>query len=508
MSIPWIYFIQEDEQLLVESPTGRKVVNGPGRYISRPLERITRREGLRLNPTEYARLVNRLTGNLRIIQGPQLYFLSAHEEVETQDEALALQENQYAYILDTATGQIRSLAGPTLYVPEATERIDSTHDTLPLRENQYIRILNNTTGQVRVIRGEANVMIEPHEKLLDPVKNGINIDDDTAVLVRDITTGQQTLITEPQVFVPSARQEIIKVRDRIRLEDHEVVIVKDRDGRYSFRKGSDEENRSFFLEPHSKLVRLHWSSGIHKDKRDLVITHIDTRPKYMWYEFEVRTQDNVELVIGITFFTQIEDVQAMIRMTDDTPGDVCSHARSTIIQAVSKVTLEAFLADFNNLVRDAVLGDGEQSFYAERGVRIRAVEVRSIACKDPETQQILMEIIQETTNRLNRLQKQESENEVRVKELEGAIEAETSRGELLSTRRDHEVMKARTDGEAEAERVLRFFEGLGDGLSMEQKVSIFNMLQKREILDALSKGTASLYFTPSDVDLSIETQTT
>ena len=36
MIIPWTHFVQEDEQLLIEGFTSRKVINGPGRYVSRP----------------------------------------------------------------------------------------------------------------------------------------------------------------------------------------------------------------------------------------------------------------------------------------------------------------------------------------------------------------------------------------------------------------------------------------------------------------------------------------
>jgi regulator of protease activity HflC (stomatin/prohibitin superfamily) len=372
-------------------------------------------------------------------------------------------------------------------------------------EFQYTHILDNSTGKVRVVRGEATVYLEPTEQFVGPeIEDGVNIDEETAVVVRNTTNGQLTLVTEKQVFIPEAHQEIANIRKRIRLEDHETVIIKDKDGRFIFKNGKDDE-RSFFLDPYSELVTLWWSSGLHKEKRELRLTHIDVRPKYMWYEFEVRTKDNVELVIGITFFWQIVNVEAMIKMTDNTPGDICSHARSTIIQAVSKVTLEQFLDDFNNIVRNAALGEGEATFYSERGVQINAVEVRSVACKDPETQAILMEIIQETTNRLNRLQKQESENEVRLKRLHGQIETENSRGDLLSVRREHTRTEALTEGEAEAERVKQFLEGLGDTLTMEQKVSIFNTLRKRDIIDALSKGSATVYFTPADVNLSIET---
>jgi hypothetical protein len=462
MIIPWIHFLKEDEQLLVETFTTRRVINGPGQYTARPFERVTKRSGLMLEPTDYVRLRDTLTGELRNEIGPQLYFLTASEEV---DEHL---------------------------------------DAIPLKENQYVRLLDKSTGMIRVARGETTVYLQPTEELMESVTDGVNIDEEIAVLTRDVSSGQLRLITEPGVFIPAPNQEIVRTQKRVRLEDHEVVIIKDREGRYIFRRGSDID-RSFFIEPHTELVTLWWSAGLHKNERSLALKQIDLRPKFMWYEFEVRTQDNVELVLGVTFFWRILDVEQMVGTTDDTTGDMCSHARSTIIQAVSRVTLEQFLADFNEIIRAATLGDADDPFYADRGVAINAVEVRSITCKDPDTQRILNEIIQETTNRLNRLQKQESENEVTMRRLQGEIEVENARGDLLATRRDHARTEALTLGEAEADKVRAFLDQLPDGLSQDDKVALFNTLRKQDMLDVLSKGQAHLYFTPADVNLSIET---
>ena len=61
-------------------------------------------------------------------------------------------------------------------------------------------------------------------------------------------------------------------------------------------------------------------------------------------------------------------------------------------------------------------------------------------------------------------------------------------------------------GEAESARISAFFVGLGDELTPDQKVEIFNTLQKHDTLEKLSAGNAQLYFTPTDVDLSIETR--
>jgi regulator of protease activity HflC (stomatin/prohibitin superfamily) len=323
-------------------------------------------------------------------------------------------------------------------------------------------------------------------------------------LLRDISTGQLELITERGIFFPTPYQEIVEVRKQIALEDSQIIVIKDRSGKYRIRRGTDDE-RSFFLAPYEEIVPFIWSTGIHKDKRTLRLEALDLRPKFMWYEFEARTQDNVELTLGITFFWQIVNVEGMLATTDDATGDICSHARSSIIQAVSQVTLERFLADFNNIVRRVVV-ESHDPFYSDRGVTLNAVEVRSIACKDPKTQDILNEIIQETTNRLNRLQKQESENEVRLRQMAGDTEVEKAKTNLLELQRENELNQATAIGDAEARRVAAFLAGLGESLTIQNKLEVFNLLRKGEVLNALSQGHAQLYFTPADVNLSIESK--
>ncbi|MDD2715767.1 MAG: SPFH domain-containing protein [Candidatus Wallbacteria bacterium] len=460
--IPWLYFLQDDEQLLIEGFTRRFTVEGPSVYLSLPLYRVQRRRGMTLGPTEYLRVRDRLTGELRNELGPKMYFQKANDEVLKRFAAIALKHNQFVVIID------------------------------------------KSTGILRVARGETLVYLSPHEEQIDGVREGINVDEHTAVLIRDTGTGSQQLLTEQQVFVPGPKQEIMEVQKRILLEDHETVVIKDKTGKFLFRKGHDKE-RSFFLDPYCGLLKFQWSSGIHKEQRNLIVTHIDMRPKFMWYEFGARTQDNVELNIGITFFWQISDVEKMVRTTDDVPGDICSHARSQIIQSVSQVTLERFLADFNAIVAGASL-HSEDPFYPDRGVLLHAVEVRSITCKDEATQKILQEIIQETTNRLNMIQKQETSNEVMLKEISGKIEAEKVKGELLEIQHDHVLREFKTKGEAEAERVRVFLEGVGKDVPAADRIGLFNTLRKKEILEKLSEGKAQLFFTPSDVDLSIESK--
>merc|ERR1719263_328044 len=112
----------------------------------------------------------------------------------------------------------------------------------------------------------------------------------------------------------------------------------------------------------------------------------------------------------------------MIERTGDPKGDVWYHARSALIQAVSTVTLETFMASFNAIVQRA--GATDKAFYDERGVAVHNLEVVRYEPKDAETGRTLQAIIQETTNHINRMQQQKSENEVEKEKMSALIEKE------------------------------------------------------------------------------------
>merc|ERR1712012_801230 len=147
-------------------------------------------------------------------------------------------------------------------------------------------------------------------------------------------------------------------------------------------------------------------------------------------EFNCRTNDNVELVLEGSFFWEVVDLQSMIKFTSDTTGDICNHARSRFIELVSKVTLQEFMTRFNVIAKDVHESD-VSNFYCQRGVKIHTLEVTGYRCAQRSTTEILEQIIQETTNRMNKLQQQESENEVQLQEIRGDIEEEKAMSELI-----------------------------------------------------------------------------
>merc|ERR1719230_1129889 len=137
----------------------------------------------------------------------------------------------------------------------------------------------------------------------------------------------------------------------------------------------------------------------------------------------------------------------------DPKGDVWYHSRSALIQAVSTVTLETFMSSFNSIVAEAAATD--PAFYEERGVVLHSLEVVNYECKDAATASVLQEIIQETTNRINRMQKQRSENEVEMEKVSAQIEIEKQRAGLIKEQTANEKLQASVKGEAEGSKLAQ-----------------------------------------------------
>jgi len=510
-----LFFIGADEQLRVQELTDTKVINGPKVALLPPMiKSVERRKAITLKERHYILVTDQQSGRERVEQGPQLLRLGAYDNVVGgSKEAISLKATEFVRLLNRATGHVRVIKGEQgCVVPEAGEIFvdrGGKRDAIDLKVYEYVRIEDKKSGTSRVEHGEALVFLDGHEEIVDGGKQrAVEIDDETAVLIRNKRSGQQTLVTDKGLFIPSADEEILEIRPLIKLADYEACIVRGKDGKDSFFFGKNDAQRAFFLPPHSSLVKLLWSRGRRRELRDLSIQKIDLRPMYMSFEFNCRTKDNVELVLEGSFFWEIVDLPAMLAFTNDTTGDVCNHARSRFIELVSAVNLQTFMKEFNAIAAK-VHSEDHSTFYTERGVRIHSLEVTSYKPQDQATAKVLSQIIQETTNCMSRIKRQENENKVRAVEVSGEIEAEKQRQALLTAEKDTAALRADLaceEGKAEARRIKAFFEKISPEVCPDDRLRVWQTLRKREALRELAQGKAQckLYFTPADVDLSIQ----
>jgi len=512
-------FVSMDEQVVIEGLKEQTVINGPTSVFVNPITTKSShiRKALSLGLSDYCVIKNILSGEKRVEVGPKLVWLKAYDKIKKDNygnekrSALSLKANEYVRFIDNETGKVRIVKGEQgCVVPGPNDQFldpNGKKQAMDLKIYEYIKIQNKKTGEVRTERGEKLVFLGPFEEFVGSTKQlAVEVDEETAVLVRNKRSGQQYLVTEKMLFVPSNDEDVAEVRKLIKLADYEACIVRDKSGKDSYFFGSNEQQRSFFLPPYSQLVELLWSRGRRRERRDLRIKKLDLRPMFMSFEFNCRTNDNVELVLEGSFFWEVVDLRSMMKFTNDTTGDICNHARSRFIELVSKVTLQEFMTKFN-VIAKMVHEEDKSNFYNQRGVKIHSLEVTGYRCAEASTALILEQIIQETTNRMNKLQQQESENEVQLQEIRGDIEEEKARSELIKIQTLNSNAKSKMEGMAEAEKVRSFLQEMNEGfpdMSPEMQISLWKTLRKEDALRAISTSKANLYFTPKDVNLSIE----
>eukprot|EP01062_Namystynia_karyoxenos_P072026 TRINITY_DN678_c0_g1_i1.p1 TRINITY_DN678_c0_g1~~TRINITY_DN678_c0_g1_i1.p1 ORF type:complete len:908 (+),score=354.07 TRINITY_DN678_c0_g1_i1:102-2726(+) len=507
---------------------------------------------------EYCRYANEEEGLVAVAHGPCVVDLGAHDEVIAEEgcpdgvrRCPDLSGDEYLVVRDDSDGTMRNVVGPQVFRPGPFDAFGRPQKIINLQRNEYVRI-RDAAGGLRVERGERRLVPDPLDTVAAGVERAVNVDEHHAVTVRNVDSGKLELVTAHGLFFPSAYQEIVEVQERIVLEPYETVVCKDPSGVFYYAsgdpsllqcrslvrvvdrtgsleaagpggallvasQGEQSPGACFFLPPHHQLVKQSWSTDLRKERATSeMVWKFDSRPSYMNYEFSCRTLDNVELVVDIYFFWRIIDVRAMVHSTADAPGDTCTHARSMIMQQISKIKLMEFLERFNEVVRSACL---EDPFYAERGIELMSAEVLRFECSSAETNQILREIIQETCDRLKRTERQRGENEVAMERLTGEIAEERKRQELVEVRKSHLRVEARIEGEAEGTRIAAFLSKLAkydgeDGFSMgpERAMEVFELLRryeadarlsadKRKAVEALGRGTAQLYVMPDDVSL-------
>merc|ERR1712151_887299 len=93
--------------------------------------------------------------------------------------------------------------------------------------------------------------------------------------------------------------------------------------------------------------------------------------------------------------------------------------------------------------------------------------------------------------------------------MHGQIEQSRLNAGLLEIQHGQAQADAQVAGKAEADKVAAFVDGLEKSVpELEDRVKMWQVLRKTDALSVVSNGGASLYYTPNDVDLSIESRST
>merc|ERR1719409_146914 len=175
--------------------TDVEVKNGPGTFLLPILHKSSYvQTATTLDPVEYQVVTNSLDGKKRVEVGPQLLFLRAYDELDGEKKtAISLKATEFVRLLDCQTGQVRVEAGEQgKVIPGPYEKFvdkEGVRSAIALKCHEYVRIEDKQTGSTRVERGEQLVFLTGHEEIVGKVSKAVEIDEETAVLVRNKREG-------------------------------------------------------------------------------------------------------------------------------------------------------------------------------------------------------------------------------------------------------------------------------------------------------------------------------
>eukprot|EP00445_Apocalathium_hangoei_P020394 CAMPEP_0203890356 /NCGR_PEP_ID=MMETSP0359-20131031/33782_1 /ASSEMBLY_ACC=CAM_ASM_000338 /TAXON_ID=268821 /ORGANISM="Scrippsiella Hangoei, Strain SHTV-5" /LENGTH=595 /DNA_ID=CAMNT_0050811963 /DNA_START=46 /DNA_END=1833 /DNA_ORIENTATION=- len=548
--------LHPDDQVLLRRASGKYVVNGPWSGQLNVFHGKTWRKATLLNPLQYAIIQDTMTAVMRREMGPKLLFLGPYEEVKAVHQKLVLERHEYIRLVDSRNGEERVEPGPGTIVPEVTETHTGVQEAIFINVGTAVVVRNRNTGVQSLVakcsHSSGVWMPEPLEEVID-IRELIHVLPHEAMIVRDVD-GQTTVYSGREK--PSASSGQCATFDSSGVGGtsfflppySKIVRMK-----WSVFPDPNEEEREWSTTPPPPAPPLGQASTgnsrrLNKKRRRITreevfvhnrgeqrrrlesiyvdqlstsasaglrrtVTAIDLRSTKSFYSYEVRTNDNVRLLLQGTIFWQIKDIRQMLTMTSDPEGDVWSKSRSTLISAISDVTLGTFMSSFNDIVLTAFDASKNSTFWKDRGITLISIELNNYKPVDQYTADTLQSIIRQTVQRINDLQKQRSKNDVDKEKLVADIGLEKNMTVLieqqaLNTRIVAETAGA-TEGGKSARAVGSFMDGLNGTLSnSSERLALFR--QHKLLVSAqtdathLTGGNASLYMAPKDVELRLQ----
>jgi len=137
---------------------------------------------------------NILSGEKRVEVGPKLVYLKSYDRIQRDEtnnksytrQSISLKKNEYIRFLDRVTGKVRIVEGEKgCVVPGPDETHSGVNEAINLKVFEYVKIYDKLTGAVRTERGEGLIFLGPFETQIGTKKCAIEVDEETAVLVRN-----------------------------------------------------------------------------------------------------------------------------------------------------------------------------------------------------------------------------------------------------------------------------------------------------------------------------------
>lgn len=147
----------------------------------------------------------------------------------------------------------------------------------------------------------------------------------------------------------------LKMFDRVRISEREVIVVVWDDGKEKIIKWSDESE--YLLNPaEESLKQFYWTWSWEnwptweKVANAIVFNKLRLDDSQTYFSFKVRTKDNVVINLDLMLFYKISNIENIIKNTHDPLCEFYNKIQSEVLEEISKKTFDEFKEDTNEQI--------------------------------------------------------------------------------------------------------------------------------------------------------------
>ena len=498
---------------------------------------------------QYIHVLNRSNGEISLVEGPCRFILESNQEVlnESVNAAVVVNDNEYAVVQNVwdnekkvhRMGDREVREGPCMFALHPAECLEDgevkTVFLLGEEEGVIVEALttfdNRKAGEQYRFLGPRRFVPFKYERVVQKV-DAIHINANEAIYVENIETSLTRMVTGPCSYILDVHEELYRKvwsslelaamrltetsswhwATALTLQNKELMCVVD----YNNDTEKVVEGPTCYLfGPHEGVKVLTLSGGNPKVADSFNVAVLRRGPDYMTDTFDIRTKDNAQLSISVSYMWQFlldpTDAGKLKAFSINDPiGYACRVLCSAVRQAASMYTFEDFHNGTVALLREHAFEKfvfapgtanelrGVGRLFAENGLVVTEIDVKKLEPISREIGALLAESIKTNLRILFKkleaqaelaAQKEHVKGQKEIQELESeliAIEnANYSRKVSEETRMDGEASITVAKAEGEAAQLLRKVSAEMDASEMDQLVQMLSQPGAEAYLELL-----------------------
>ncbi len=488
---------------------------------------------------EYCHVINKRTGNIRLVEGPNKVNLTLNlfEEIYGKKQRkFILQEDQFAIVLNPYNTSTKELtygdrevrAGPcmfSLYPGEELENSTQTgtarldfgiHSIYRLKRNKGLVLqalkdfmdedIERKAGEEWIIRGPMNYIPYKYVRVKKTIEE-ISLAEHSGIYIKNTRNGEirlekgaKNIILTPheeiyEKYYTSSEKDAIKFADDVDfaiarplwvLEDEVTKIMSETDQKIVFGP------KVIMLKPFERPYVMTISGGTPKGTATLKRWKIQTGPRFVSDILDIRTKDNAVLQIKLRYKTRFRinpDDNNKLFAVSDFIGLATQTMAGIIRDKSAKYDFEELHSKAMTIIKKAIFGENDSFIFEENGFEIFDIDIKEIIPKDCEIAQKMNDAIKANMQIYVNKMEQNAQIEADKLKIEGMKDLEEKRRELLEIEHANKKAEEMLKTDIKVEKIRRLAEAEAEAIKIKKDSETEAEIRKiKDIIAAIDKN--------------------